>query len=108
MGASDLIVCRAGASAMAELPLLHLPGVLVPHPFGHQDANADFLVEHGAAVKLADAPSESHTLLPEVLGLLQDEQRRLAMADAMGRLARPQAADNIASLVLSVARRQRR
>jgi UDP-N-acetylglucosamine--N-acetylmuramyl-(pentapeptide) pyrophosphoryl-undecaprenol N-acetylglucosamine transferase len=108
MGASDLIVCRAGASAMAELPLLHLPGILVPHPFGHQDANADFLAEHGAAVKLPDAALEGNTLLPEVLGLLQDEKRRLAMAEAMGRLARPQAADNIASLVLSVARRQRR
>jgi UDP-N-acetylglucosamine--N-acetylmuramyl-(pentapeptide) pyrophosphoryl-undecaprenol N-acetylglucosamine transferase len=108
MAASDLIVCRAGASSLAELPLLRLPAVLVPHPYGHQDANADFLVEHGAAVTLPDRTLEGSTLLPEVLGLLQDEKRRSEMAAAMGRLARPQAADNIASLVLSVARRQRR
>jgi UDP-N-acetylglucosamine--N-acetylmuramyl-(pentapeptide) pyrophosphoryl-undecaprenol N-acetylglucosamine transferase len=107
MAASDLIVCRAGASAMAELPLLRLPGVLVPHPFGHQDANADFLAEHGGAVKLPDSALEQGTLLPTVLSLLDDEKRRGAMAEAMGRLARPQAADNIASLILSVARRKR-
>jgi UDP-N-acetylglucosamine--N-acetylmuramyl-(pentapeptide) pyrophosphoryl-undecaprenol N-acetylglucosamine transferase len=107
MAASDLIVCRAGASAMAELPLLRLPGVLVPHPFGHQDANADFLVEHGGAVKLPDPTLDQGALLPTVLSLLEDEKRRAAMAEAMGRLARPQAADNIASLILSVARRKR-
>ena len=107
MAASDLIVCRAGASAMAELPLLRLPAVLVPHPFGHQDANADFLVEHGAAVKLPDATLGQGALLPTVLALLEDEKRRGAMADAMGRLARPEAASNIASLVRSVARRKR-
>jgi UDP-N-acetylglucosamine--N-acetylmuramyl-(pentapeptide) pyrophosphoryl-undecaprenol N-acetylglucosamine transferase len=107
MAASDLIVCRAGASAMAELPLLRLPAILVPHPFGHQDANAAFLVEHGAAVPLPDLALGQGTLLPTVLSLLEDEKRRAAMAEAMGRLARPQAADNIASLVLAVARRKR-
>jgi UDP-N-acetylglucosamine--N-acetylmuramyl-(pentapeptide) pyrophosphoryl-undecaprenol N-acetylglucosamine transferase len=108
MAASDLVVCRAGASAMAELPLLRLPGVLVPHPFGHQDANADFLVEHGAAVKLPDVTLSQGAFLPAVLALLEDQPRRLAMAEAMGRLARPEAADNIASLVRAVARRRGR
>jgi UDP-N-acetylglucosamine--N-acetylmuramyl-(pentapeptide) pyrophosphoryl-undecaprenol N-acetylglucosamine transferase len=105
MAASDLIVCRAGASAMAELPLLRLPGVLVPHPFGHQDANADFLVEQGGAMKVPDDALGAGALLPTVLGLLGDAARREAMAEAMGRLARPAAAENIASLVRSVARR---
>jgi UDP-N-acetylglucosamine--N-acetylmuramyl-(pentapeptide) pyrophosphoryl-undecaprenol N-acetylglucosamine transferase len=108
MAASDLIVCRAGASAMAELPLLGLPGILVPHPFGHQDANADFLVEQGAAIKLPDAALGQGQLLPAVLDLLADGERRRAMAAAMERLARPEAADNIASLVRSVARRRGR
>ncbi|MGH2350410.1 MAG: UDP-N-acetylglucosamine--N-acetylmuramyl-(pentapeptide) pyrophosphoryl-undecaprenol N-acetylglucosamine transferase, partial [Chloroflexota bacterium] len=108
MAASDLMVCRAGASAMAELPLLHLPGVLVPHPFGHQNANADFLVEQGAAVKLLDIELSQGTLLPTVLSLLDDRARLGTMAEAMGRLARPEAADNIASLIRSVARRKGR
>ncbi|MBI3970996.1 MAG: UDP-N-acetylglucosamine--N-acetylmuramyl-(pentapeptide) pyrophosphoryl-undecaprenol N-acetylglucosamine transferase [Chloroflexi bacterium] len=107
MATSDLIVCRAGASALAELPILRLPAVVVPHPFGHQDANADFLVEHGAAVKLLDRDLPGGMILPAVLPLLEDHARREAMATAMARLARPEAADNIASLVRSVARRRR-
>ncbi|HEX2514723.1 MAG TPA: glycosyltransferase, partial [Chloroflexota bacterium] len=114
------IVCRAGASALAELPLLRLPAVLVPHPYGHQDANAAFLVEHGGAVSLPDAAlgqgvgggassqrAGQGGLLGLVLDLLEDDKRRAEMAEAMGRLARPQAADNIAALVLAVARRKR-
>jgi UDP-N-acetylglucosamine--N-acetylmuramyl-(pentapeptide) pyrophosphoryl-undecaprenol N-acetylglucosamine transferase len=107
MAASDLIVCRAGASALAELPLLRLPAVLVPHPYGHQDANAAFLVEHGGAVTLPDVALGQGGLLGLVLDLLEDDKRRAEMAEAMGRLARPQAADNIAALVLAVARRKR-
>lgn len=108
MAASDLMVCRAGASAMAELPLLNLPGVLVPHPFGHQDANADFLVERGAAVKVPDYSLSQGALLPAVLSLLAKPDRRQEMSEAMKRLARPEAADNIASLIRFVARRKGR
>lgn len=106
MAASDLIVCRSGASVLAELPLLRLPGVLVPHPFGHQDANADFLVRHEAALKVPDDELAQGGLLPAVLPLLADRSRLERMAEAMGRLARPEAADNIAALVRSVARRK--
>jgi UDP-N-acetylglucosamine--N-acetylmuramyl-(pentapeptide) pyrophosphoryl-undecaprenol N-acetylglucosamine transferase len=104
MAASDLVVCRAGASVLAELPLLRLPGILIPHPYGHQDANADFLVAEGAAVKIADRELSEGALIPAILGLLQNPDERQAMAVEMGRLARPQAADNIASLIRAVAR----
>jgi len=105
MAASDLVVSRAGASALAELPILRRPAILIPHPFGHQDDNAAFLVEQGAAVRLADRDLEHGVLLPAILGLLEDRSRLEQMAAAMGMLARPEAADNIASLVRSVARR---
>src|SRR5207253_2581464 len=88
MAASDLVVCRAGASALAELPLLRLPGILIPHPFGHQDANADFLVAEGGAVKIADRDLQDGALLPGILGLLADASQRETMAAEMGRLAR--------------------
>jgi UDP-N-acetylglucosamine--N-acetylmuramyl-(pentapeptide) pyrophosphoryl-undecaprenol N-acetylglucosamine transferase len=105
MAASDLIVCRAGASILAELPIVRLPAVLVPHPFGHQNDNADFLAQQGGAVKVPDNELPEGMLLPAVLSLLQDRSRLGQMAEAMGRLARPEAADNIAALVRSVARR---
>jgi UDP-N-acetylglucosamine--N-acetylmuramyl-(pentapeptide) pyrophosphoryl-undecaprenol N-acetylglucosamine transferase len=109
MAACDLIICRAGASAMAELPVLRLPAVLVPGTFagGHQAHNADFLVEEGGAVKIADQDLSRGVLLPTVLELLADPARLQVMSAEMGRLARPEAADNIASLIHSMSRRRR-
>ncbi len=108
MAASDLMVCRAGASALAELPILGLPAVLVPGTFagGHQEKNADFLVDEGAAIKIADAELPSGALLQAVLALLEDKEKLETMAAEMRRLARPEAARNIAALVRSVARRR--
>jgi UDP-N-acetylglucosamine--N-acetylmuramyl-(pentapeptide) pyrophosphoryl-undecaprenol N-acetylglucosamine transferase len=107
MAASDLIVCRAGASVMAELPIMRLPAVLVPHPFARirQDENADFLVQQGGAAKIPDNDLPSGALLATVLSLLADRAQLEKMAAAMGRLARPEAASNIAALVRSVAKR---
>lgn len=104
IAASDLVVCRSGASVLAELPLLKVPGILIPHPYGHQDANADFLVSEGGALKVPDRDLSEGVLLPAILGLLGDRAKLDTMAAEMGRLARPQAADNIASLVRSVAK----
>jgi UDP-N-acetylglucosamine--N-acetylmuramyl-(pentapeptide) pyrophosphoryl-undecaprenol N-acetylglucosamine transferase len=109
MAASDLMVCRAGASALAELPILGLPAILVPGTFagGHQEKNADFLVQEGAAIKIPDLQLSRGALLPAILSLLENKNQLETMAAEMRRLARPEAADNIASLVRSVARRRR-
>jgi len=105
MRAADLAVMRAGASVLGELPAAALPAVLVPGTYagGHQRANARWLAEAGAAVVLEER--ELGRLVPTVLELLGDEERRRAMASAAARLARPDAAEAIARLVLEVARR---
>jgi len=110
MAASDLMVCRAGASTLAELPILGLPAILVPGTFagGHQEKNADFLVDEGAAIKVADVQLSQGALLPAILSLLEDRARLAQMAAEMRRLARPEAARNIASLLRSSGRRRRR
>ncbi|GBD13252.1 UDP-N-acetylglucosamine--N-acetylmuramyl-(pentapeptide) pyrophosphoryl-undecaprenol N-acetylglucosamine transferase [bacterium HR24] len=104
MAAADLAVTRAGASVLGELPAVGLPAVLVPYPHagGHQRHNARYLEEMGAAVVVEDGQLRE-VLLPLVGELLSDERRRQEMATAARRLARPDAACNIARLLLEVA-----
>jgi UDP-N-acetylglucosamine--N-acetylmuramyl-(pentapeptide) pyrophosphoryl-undecaprenol N-acetylglucosamine transferase len=104
MAAADLALMRAGASVMGELPAVGLPAILVPYPHagGHQVFNARFLADAGAAIVLED--NKLNGLLPLVGELLADEARRAAMTEALRRLARPNAATNIARLLLEVAK----
>jgi UDP-N-acetylglucosamine--N-acetylmuramyl-(pentapeptide) pyrophosphoryl-undecaprenol N-acetylglucosamine transferase len=104
MAAADLALMRSGASVMGELPAVGLPAILVPYPHagGHQLFNARFLADAGAAIVVDD--NKLNGLLPLVGELLADEPRRATMAEAARRLARPDAATNIARLLLEVAK----
>ena len=97
LAGADLALARAGASVLAEFPLARLPSVLVPLPIAgsHQMPNAHKLAHTGGAVIVEDSRLADR-LEPTVLTLLADENRRLAMGAAVGALARPQAASNIA------------
>lgn len=97
MAAADLVVARAGASTLGEFPAMALPAILVPYPYAgqHQDVNADYLVAHGAALKLHDE-ALAEGLVPTVLDLLQDDDRLASLATGARRLARPGAARAIA------------
>ena len=97
LAGADLVVARAGASVLAEFPLARLPSVLVPLPIAgsHQMRNAEKLAQSGGAIVVEDGRL-AERLETTVTALLADEPRRLAMGAAVGALARPQAADNIA------------
>ena len=97
LAAADLAVARAGASVLAEFPLARLPSVLAPLPIAgsHQMRNAEKLAQSDGAIIVEDGRL-AERLEPIVKALLADEPRRLAMGAAVGALARPQAADNIA------------
>ena len=101
MAASDLAVCRAGASVIGELPASGLPAVLVPYPHagGHQRYNALYLERYGAAITLENAHLPL-SLLPIVRTLLSDRNRLACMATASRQLAKPNAARDIARLVV--------
>ena len=107
MAAADLVVCRAGAATLAELPATGTPAVLVPADYagGHQQPNAAFLAHHGAALVTADTELNGKRLLAEVTTLLDDPDRRRRMAAAMRNLAKPAAAARIAAVLRTVARR---
>jgi UDP-N-acetylglucosamine--N-acetylmuramyl-(pentapeptide) pyrophosphoryl-undecaprenol N-acetylglucosamine transferase len=110
LAASDLVMARAGAATLSELALAGRPAVLVPYPFsahGHQAANAREASDAGGAAVI---DQEDLTLLRivETLGaLLSDPGRLDAMGRAMGRLARPDAADRVVDLLEAIVREAR-
>jgi UDP-N-acetylglucosamine--N-acetylmuramyl-(pentapeptide) pyrophosphoryl-undecaprenol N-acetylglucosamine transferase len=101
--AADAVVCRAGASTVAELTVLGLPSVLVPYPHAtadHQTANARALHEAGGAVMVADAELDAARLVREAEPLLVDDAVRERMAAAARTFGHPDAAERVAKLVL--------
>ena len=108
-GAASLAVCRSGASTLAELPAAGLPAVLVPYPYVHQDENADYLARRGAAVKVADAAMlgagrpEDGPLFTQIRRLLERDEELTRMSERSRTLARPDAAQHLADLLLALA-----
>ena len=98
MFASDLVVCRAGGTTLAELALAGVPAVLVPYPRdveAYQLANADVVAAAGAATVIDESSLEEpldEALAEQLAPLLTDESRREPMAENMRLLARPDAA----------------
>ena len=107
LAAADLVVARSGGSVF-ELAAHSLPAILVPYPHAagdHQGANAAWMSAAGAAIVIPDDELTPPRLAREVASLLADRARLAAMASASGRLARPQAAAEVAAELLEAARR---
>jgi UDP-N-acetylglucosamine--N-acetylmuramyl-(pentapeptide) pyrophosphoryl-undecaprenol N-acetylglucosamine transferase len=106
--AADLVLSRAGASALGEYPAFGLPAILAPYPYAwrYQQVNAEYLAKHGAAVILADADLPRR-LSGMVLDLLRNTAKLEQMRSAMLGLARPLAAQRIAELIDSLATKDR-
>jgi UDP-N-acetylglucosamine--N-acetylmuramyl-(pentapeptide) pyrophosphoryl-undecaprenol N-acetylglucosamine transferase len=95
MGEADLVVCRAGATTLAELASVGRPALLIPLPGAaddHQRVNAQVLARHGAGELLPQPELSGETLAARVLALIDDGPRRLRMAEAARTLASPDAA----------------
>lgn len=103
LGAADLALARAGGSVW-ELAAAGLPAVLVPYPFAtadHQAANGRYFASAGGAIVVPETELGS---VPELLrSLLDDPNRRRALAAGMRAAARPDAADVIAEELIRLA-----
>ena len=103
LGASDLALARAGGS-LWELAAAGKPAVLVPGLFAtgdHQTKNAQYFEQGGGAVVV---PEEDVSQAPDLIRSLLDDPSRLAeMSAAMTRLARPDAAEEIAEELIALA-----
>jgi len=103
LASADLALCRAGASALGELPFFGLPAVLVPYPHAwrYQRVNAEWLAERGAAVMLKDEQLEDE-LEPTLRQLLADEERLERMANRARALSRPDSAARLANILVAL------
>jgi UDP-N-acetylglucosamine--N-acetylmuramyl-(pentapeptide) pyrophosphoryl-undecaprenol N-acetylglucosamine transferase len=105
--AADLVVCRAGATTLAELTAAGRPAVLVPLPTAaddHQRKNAEVLGAAGAAEVLEQKDLAGGALATRIVSLLRAPDRLVAMAAAARKLARPDAARVIADKAVELMR----
>jgi UDP-N-acetylglucosamine--N-acetylmuramyl-(pentapeptide) pyrophosphoryl-undecaprenol N-acetylglucosamine transferase len=105
--AADIVVCRAGASTVAELAAVGLPAILVPLPGApgdHQTANARALERIGAAVVVPDDALTVDRLASELDALLADRERLALMGHSARSVARPGAAAALAAMAEEHAR----
>ncbi len=98
MSDADVVVCRAGATTLAELAAAGRPAILVPYPHAthdHQRLNAAAFQKQGAAEVIDPDELTVALLVQRLLGLIVDDERRLARAGATRRLGMPDAARTI-------------
>ena len=100
--AADLAVSRAGASTQGELPYFGLPAILVPYPYAwrYQRQNAEYLQENGGAVILEDGNLKIQ-LETEVRNLMNNREQLAVMRKAMKALSVPDAAQQIAEIIIA-------
>ncbi len=107
LAAADLAVFRAGAVGLAELTVRGIPSILIPYPYAaedHQTYNARALVTGGAARMIVDSMLTGADLISEIEYFKQNSEDLARMAEAAKALGRPQAAHDIASLALEIAK----
>jgi UDP-N-acetylglucosamine--N-acetylmuramyl-(pentapeptide) pyrophosphoryl-undecaprenol N-acetylglucosamine transferase len=103
---ADLLVCRSGASTVAEITAAGKPAIFVPFPRAaddHQRVNAEALARAGAAIVVEESKLEGVWLAETIAALLGDGSRLARMSDAARALAHPNAAHDIAVMAARIA-----
>jgi UDP-N-acetylglucosamine--N-acetylmuramyl-(pentapeptide) pyrophosphoryl-undecaprenol N-acetylglucosamine transferase len=102
LAAADIVVSRAGANTVAELAALGKPTILVPNYLmaGHQVDNAKLLARQGAVRVLDERRLNPARLIAEIQGILGSEEAQAALVKGIRELARPNAAHDLAQLIL--------
>jgi len=99
---AQLVICRAGASTIAELAVAGRPAILVPYPHAmddHQTANAGAFTQSGGGWLIPQPEFTPETLAARLAALLADPAVLTAAAEAARRFARDDAAEHLAALV---------
>lgn len=102
---ADLVLCRAGATSVAELAVAGKPAVLIPFPYAthdHQTYNAKVMVDQGAAMLVAEKDLSHLDAAGMLINLLHEPATLRAMAQMARTCARPDAAARVAEGVLAL------
>lgn len=103
----DLVVCRSGATTLAEITALGLPSILIPSPNvteDHQTKNAMSLVDEQAALMIKEPDLTDDKLLAEMDRLMDDESYRSKMANQAKNMGTPTASDDIIRVMVDLVR----
>jgi UDP-N-acetylglucosamine--N-acetylmuramyl-(pentapeptide) pyrophosphoryl-undecaprenol N-acetylglucosamine transferase len=109
--AADIVVARAGANTMAELAVQHKPCIIIPNPVltgGHQLKNVAHLEKDDAifVVHEKDIANDKHVLFNTVRELLDNAKLRYKLGEQLGTYAKPEAAQELAQLIIKVGEKE--
>ncbi len=107
MAAADVFISRAGASTINEIAAAGTPCIIVPSPNvtnNHQEKNARILEQRGAAVVIRESECDGEVLYREAKKLLEDENKRKAMRNALRGVAVVDSAERIYQILLDLAK----
>jgi UDP-N-acetylglucosamine--N-acetylmuramyl-(pentapeptide) pyrophosphoryl-undecaprenol N-acetylglucosamine transferase len=102
---ADLVICRAGATTVAELAAAGKPAIMIPFPFAaddHQRKNAEAVERVGAGRMILQAELTPERMAQELLWLINDPQQLVRMAEASRKLGHPDAAARVVDLAMRV------
>jgi len=105
---SDLVICRSGASTVAELAVCGKAAILIPYPYAahnHQFINAQKLMDLGAARMIRDEELKGRSLAQTILHLYEYSEELTRMAEAIRQVSRPKAAEEIVDHCYDLIRR---
>lgn len=95
---ADLVICRAGALTVSELAAVGMPSICVPYPYAtdnHQFYNSQFLCDHGAAIRIAEADLKKERLIDLLKDFSSNRTKLLEMANNARRLSNPEAMNKV-------------
>ena len=98
----SIMVGRSGATSLAEMTALGLPGILIPSPYvtnDHQTKNAQALVDTGGAILLKDAELTGQSLVQAIDQIMQDENKLKEMSQASKKAGVPDACEKMLDLI---------
>jgi len=102
--AADLAISRAGASSINEIIYYSLPAILAPYPYAakHQGENAKVLQDQGACIIIEDEEFKSEAVKNKLAELLNNKTALDNLSFGLNSVARPNAGERLADLVLSL------